>query len=290
MNLTEVKKSLDQQFARPLAQGSKRNIIFWYDENGEFADVVDNLDLENAQTIKLYNNNMFATKLHIEETDRENNLLVYSPLPRPDNRDNWLTDTIKYSQTFSTDITSIHLLNFGIDNALRSVVDKYKVFFGEKNRSERFASYALAPYTEYRIDLGVLSSLCKLKAPNIDNVVRTLLTEMVHGEKTIYESIIKFGNMDTFWLLMKEYFGYTFEEQSLEKLAIFLLCSHLSRSIAVEMPKDWQAYVSDNSNCLVFVDEFMKNSQHWENYNQLAVLVAEKLGLSSHADKWLISD
>lgn len=30
MNLTEVKKSLERQFDRQLAQGSKRNIVFWY--------------------------------------------------------------------------------------------------------------------------------------------------------------------------------------------------------------------------------------------------------------------
>jgi hypothetical protein len=34
MNLTEVKKSLERQFARELSQGSVRNIVFWYDEEG----------------------------------------------------------------------------------------------------------------------------------------------------------------------------------------------------------------------------------------------------------------
>ena len=54
MNLTEVKKSLDNQFARELAQGSKRNIIFWYDEDGVFADSTDTLDLENATIIVMH--------------------------------------------------------------------------------------------------------------------------------------------------------------------------------------------------------------------------------------------
>jgi hypothetical protein len=49
-------------------------------------------------------------------------------LPRPANRENWLTDTIKYSQTFSTDETSLNLLNFKIDSALRHVVARYKLF------------------------------------------------------------------------------------------------------------------------------------------------------------------
>jgi len=37
MNMTEVKKSLERQFDRELTQGSKRNTVFWYDEEGVFA-------------------------------------------------------------------------------------------------------------------------------------------------------------------------------------------------------------------------------------------------------------
>jgi hypothetical protein len=128
MNLTEVKKSLERQFARELSQGSVRNVVFWYDEEGVFAGDIDSLALEGVKIIKLNVNNMFATKLYIEETDTTGNLLVYSPLPRPANRENWLTDTIKYSQTFSTDETSLNLLNFKIDSALRHVVARYKLF------------------------------------------------------------------------------------------------------------------------------------------------------------------
>ena len=290
MNLTEVKKSLERQFSRDLRQGSKRNIVFWYDDEGIFADSIDALALDNVKTVKLYANNMFAVKLYIEETDRESNLLIYSPLPRPDDRENWLTDTIKYSQTFSTDETSLNLLNFKIDGALRSVVAKYKLFFRNNDRARKFESYGLAPYSESKIDLGVLSALCKLPAPNLDNVVRTLLVEMARGVIPVYDSIAKFGSLDAFWDLARKFYGYGFLEQSLEKLAVLLLCSHLSHGINGNMPKEWRAYVSENSNCYVFVDNFMKNSQLWEDYNILAHFVADKLGLAGSADKWTIDE
>lgn len=290
MNLTEVKKSIEQQLSRELRQGACRNIVFWYDEEGVFADSIDTLTLDNAKIIKLYDNNMFAIKLYIEETDRESNLLVYSPLPRPSNKGNWLTDTIKYSQTFSTDETSLTLLNYKIDNALRSVVAKYKLFFRNSERSKRFEGYGLAPYSEPKIDLAVLSALCKLPAPNLDNAVRVLLTELAHGQSTVYDSIAKFGNLDAFWSMVHKFYGYHFEEQSLEKLAILLLCSHFSHSINGNMPKEWQTYVSDNSNCFVFVDNFMKNSNLVEDYNALADFVADKLGLVDRTAKWTIDE
>jgi len=292
MNLTEVKKSLDGQFARLLPQGAKRHIVFWYDDGGMFAEPINNgmLELDNAKIIKVDSNTMFAVKLYIEETDKESNLLVYSPESRPDNRDNWLTDTICYSQIFSTDITSLNMLNLGVETALRSVMDKYKTFFNNAEREKIFVGYKLAPYSEAKIDIGILSALCKLPAPNIDGVVRTLLIEMINGESIVYENIDKFGNLDALWKYIKKAYGFNVEDLSLEKLAILLLTSHLSHSIDGDMPNGWKAYVSENPNCFVFVDNLMRNSQYLEDYNKLADFVSGKLGLADFIKTWTIDD
>jgi len=291
MNLTEIKKSLDQLFERQPSIGAIRNIIFWYDENGAFADDIDNLELANAKIIKLDNNNMFATKLYIERTDRESNLLVYSNMERPKNDENWLADTIKYSQNFSADEVSLILLNFGMDNALKSTVTKYRQFFLKyKTGYTKFEGYALAPYSENKIHLGVLSALCKLPAPNLDNVVRTLITEMVHGESTTWDYICKYGNEDSFWGLVKEFYGYNLEEKGLDRLAILLMCSHLAQMINTSLPKDWLIYISESPNCFVFVDNFMKNNQLWDDYNAVATFVADKLDLQNIVKYWTIDE
>jgi uncharacterized protein (TIGR02687 family) len=80
------------------------------------------------------------------------------------------------------------------------------------------------------------------------------------------------------------------QEQSLEKLAILLLCSHFSHGVNGHVPEEWQKYVSNNSNCYVFVFNFMKNSQLWEDYNVLANFAADKLGLSDNIKKWTIDE
>lgn len=291
MNLTEVKKSLERQFTRELSQGAKRNIIFWYDEEGVFAEDVDKLMIPDVKVIKLYDNNMFAVKLYIEETDQESNLLVYSPLPSPHNRENWLTDIIKYSYTFSADETSNNMLVLGVDHSLLYVMERYNLFFRNSERFKRFEGYHPGPeYTESKIDLCIHSALCKLPAPNLDQVVRTILIEMIHGETKIYEQINKFGNLNALWQMIRKSYGYKLEEQSLEKLAILLLCTHLSHSMDNTLPKAWQLYVSEKSNCFVFVDNLMKNSQLWDDYNKLADFVADKLGIAEYIRKWSIDE
>jgi len=135
-----------------------------------------------------------------------------------------------------------------------------------------------------------MSALCKLQAPNLDNVVRTLITEMVMGESTAWDYICKYGNEDVFWGLVKDFYGYDHEERSLDRLAITLMCSHLAQMINTTLPKDWLAYVSENPNCFVFVDNFMKNNQLWEEYNAVAAFVADKLGLQSIVKSWTIDE
>ena len=127
----------------------------------------------------------------------------------------------------------------------------------------------------------MLSALCKLPAPNFDNVVNTLLIELTNNETAVIDSIAKFADTNVLWSLIEKSYGYGFSEQSLEKLSIMLLVTHLSHSINGHMPKEWAEYVSSNTNCFVFVDNFMKNTQLWNEYNTLADLVADKLDLTS---------
>jgi len=291
MDLTEIKKTLEQLFDKQPRVGAKRNIIFWYDDNGIFVEDIDSLNLENVKLIKVDNNSMFATKLYIERTDQENNLLVYSAMARPDNLENWLTDTIKYSCEFFTDEVSLILLNFNMDISLKGIASKYKKFFLKyKAGIKKFESYNITMYTEDKIHIGVLSALCKLQTPSFDNVVRTLITELATGENTLWNSITMYGDIDVFWKLVNNYYGYSLEEKSLESLATVLLCSHLAQTIKTDLPKEWTSFVSQDPNCYWLVDGFMKNIDYIDNYSSVASLVAKKLDLEDVIRTWTLDE
>lgn len=69
-------------------------IVFWYDDNGEFVEDMQNVELENAKVYFLQVDNQFATKLFLERQDTTTNYLIYAPFPKPDVRDNHLEDTL----------------------------------------------------------------------------------------------------------------------------------------------------------------------------------------------------
>ncbi|MDR1203985.1 MAG: BREX-1 system phosphatase PglZ type A [Peptococcaceae bacterium] len=289
MNITEIKKSLDRMFAAPLRQGAARNIIFWYDESGAFADKIDGLNLAGAKTVKLCDNNVFATKLYIEREDTQSNLLIYSPFPRPANKENWLTDAIKYGQTFLTDEASLILLNYKMAGSLRPLAEIYKAFFRSAGRCRRFDGYGITEFTEKSLDIAILSALCKLPAPNFDACIREILCGVAEGDASLIETVGKFGSLDRLWLLIEEAYGYRFPDKDFEKLAILLLVTHLSQSID-KLPSAWSAYKSENTNGFVFVDGFMKMKGYTEKYKALADLVSDRLQLPKQLAKWKIDD
>ena len=57
LNLKQIEDRLNAEFA-----GDIRKLIFWYDDNGDFAEDVDSLTLTRAKVYHLQPDNQFYTK------------------------------------------------------------------------------------------------------------------------------------------------------------------------------------------------------------------------------------
>lgn len=62
MDADKVIQDLNRRFAAPLPEFYQRRIIFWYDEDQEFADKLDEIVLENAKTVILTGSNALQSK------------------------------------------------------------------------------------------------------------------------------------------------------------------------------------------------------------------------------------
>ena len=208
MNLTEIKKILDENLNKEISYGRKRNIVFWYDADGEFKDDIGDLTIENSKIIHLNDNNRFYIKYLLEKEDTESNYLIYSPNPKPLPRENYLLDIEKYSNEFSTDKATVIMRDFGVkDESLRNVFKKYIKFFGNKERYKRFSSYKITDYTEEKIDIAILSCLCKLNMPDFEMVLKTLFIEQAKEESKYFDDIVNFGDIDAFWSIVEKKYG-----------------------------------------------------------------------------------
>lgn len=293
MNLTEIKKILEESLNKEFTDGKKRNIVFWYDSESEFADEIGELVLENTKIIHLDNNNSFNIKYLIEKEDLISNYLIYSPNPKPSPRENWLLDIEKYSEEFSTDKATVIMRDFGVkDENLRPVFKKYIKFFGNKDRYKRFGSYNIKEFTEEKVDVAVLSSICKLPMSDFELVMKTLLMEDVKEEENkLVEEITKYGDYDAFWSIVERRYGYHLEEKSLKQLMIMFLVTNLSSTLDAKIPSTWGKFVSSKkADCIVFVNHYMSHSVDQEIYDLQAAKIEKELNLSQYISKWNIDD
>jgi uncharacterized protein (TIGR02687 family) len=288
MNLLQVKKVLEENFNKGPSEGKKRSIVFWYDGESEFVDDIDRLELDNAKILKLTNNNSFYTKYLLEKKDSESNYLVYSPSAKPSPRDNWLLDIVKYSMEFSTDKAVLIMRGLGVEgSSLRNTFKKYLKFFDNKERRRKFASYKLDDYTEEKVDIAVLSALCKLSAPDFEQVVKKVLIGETESENKYLEAIKTFGDIDAFWKLVEKRYGYAFEEMSLSRLLVMFLVTHLSYSLEGDLPETWKEYVSSKkADCIVLISNFMNHIADGKKYNVLADKADKLLNVKGHMSKW----
>ena len=93
-----IKSRLAERFAAPLPEFHKRRIIFWHDEDGEFAEQVNELDLPGVSIVNLTGKNNFAVKKLLAADDLTSDYLIYDPLAyEKDHKDDWLLDIKLYS-------------------------------------------------------------------------------------------------------------------------------------------------------------------------------------------------
>lgn len=130
-DIDKITQELNKRFAAPLPEFYKRRIIFWYDEDREFEDKIEELALANANVLALAGTNNFVAKKLLAVDDTTSNYLVYSPLRYEKPEDNWLINIELYSEEFRADLNSIWMDEMGLPNnaTVRRMVKGYRKFF-----------------------------------------------------------------------------------------------------------------------------------------------------------------
>ena len=131
MDSEKIIQDLNRRFAAPLPEFYKRRIVFWYDEDQEFADKLDEITVSGAKVIALTGTNNFYVKKLLAVDDPTSNYLVYSPLSYESQEDDWLLDMELYGEEFRADLVSMWMDEMGVAQtpALRRGFKQYRKFF-----------------------------------------------------------------------------------------------------------------------------------------------------------------
>jgi uncharacterized protein (TIGR02687 family) len=287
MNLLEIRNFLKELFSKPLGEGKVRHIVFWYDESGDFFEDMDTFELEDVKILKLNKKNAFYTKYYIEKEDLNSDLLIYSNMKKPSPQEDWLYDIFCYSEEFSTDRATVIMRELGIkDTLLKGVFKEYNTFFKNKERIAAFKNLNIEDYSEEKIHIGVLSVLTKVKLMSLEEIVKALIKENLDRSNKLYEDVKKFGSVEALWNLIENYYGYSFEEKSLERFMAMLLVTTMNETVKFELPKAYTPFISTKvTNCVVFVNHFMHHGIDSKYYDRMESLTSKKLKITSLLEK-----
>jgi len=177
------------------------------------------------------------------------------------------------------------------DDTLRGVFKKYSKFFNNKERYATFTNYGIENYTEEKIDIAVISALCKSDICDIEEVIKILFSEEIKEKNRYLEAINKFGNIEAFWILVEKYYGFNSVDKSLEKLMIFFMITNVHYTLEETLPKTWQQYVSyKKSDCIVFINHFMNHSADAKIYDVIADKIEGMLNIEQYIKEWDIDN
>ncbi|MBQ6828848.1 MAG: hypothetical protein IJO46_12625, partial [Thermoguttaceae bacterium] len=227
--LNEIQKKLQERFAAPKPEFHRRRVVFWRDEEREFENGLDSLELPGVKVVKLEDDNNFSVKKLLLHDDVESDFLIYAPLQVENGQANWLRDVELWSEEFRADAVSMQTSRLQIEksaeNAIRSAVKRFDKFFANKERVERLGKIGRAYQNEAEFELDVLSVLVGRDGGAAQDVLVAVLAAGLDEEKNApFNEIRKFADVDVFWKFARQCVGGDDgEEKTLLNLATRLL-------------------------------------------------------------------
>ena len=273
MDTEKIIQDLNRRFAAPLPEFHQRRIIFWVDEDREFEDKVDEIQLDNARLIKATGSNFFELKKLLIVDDVTGNYLVYCPLTFDKPEDNWLLNIELYSgEPFRADLNTIWMDEMGLppSQMLRKQVKQYHKFFNAKERRAKVAALAGNITTASQLHLGVMAAICGVRELNPNQIIRAVLMNGLDAESNaIYQSMVNFGAQAAFRALVRQATGFqNTDDAGLDRLAAHILLTAVTRTLHREYLQGLDDFISEahQAFCYDFVSEWLHSDELHELY------------------------
>ena len=244
MAIEDIKKELEEKFNRPLDEFYKRRIIFWNDEEGQFKDEVNELELDNAEVLILSENNQFASKRILSSEDLEHNYLVYNPL-NTDKENDWFLDIKLYSEEYRADMVSRWMDEMKIDNTveLRNEVKQFKEFFKASKRRSLVNPSGEKIKTKNYLYMSILAAISGVKERTPSSIIQAVLADGDDINNQIKVDLLKYSASDLFWSMVNRTTGYS--GTNVDDLRIHVVLSAISRTMSSKVLSGLESKYSD---------------------------------------------
>ncbi len=283
MDLQNIQDQLNSEFSK-----QETRIIFWFDDKGDYASEVEELQLDNAKLHILDSSNWFYSKWLLNESDAEGKYLVYAPFGKPRDEENPMADMYYYSVPYYTDRVLQMSGELGIDEKLKVHLEEFPAFWKNKIRIEKFKELGIDYYNERNIKIGLLAVLTDVKTPSFEEIIKQII---LTPEKDYMKQIDTMGLAEDFWKLSKYYFEYESDKPSINDLAVCLVITYAASTLKDMLPSSMRGYILKKRNdAVVFVRNIMDNVLYQKEYEKLAEEIDKNLRFTKQIKENLLKD
>ena len=289
MKAEQVDQALRQKFV-----GEGARLVFWHDENGEFAEYVAvglPKELAAVQVLDLTQVGGFSAKLRLEREDPNGHYLVYSQGELPPVEEDWLLDIRLYSAQFHADMASIWLQELGLSSlALRDHLKAREAFLRSQERRKRLARLVTPQDEPAGLDLKMMAVLVGSPVATPFDVLRGLCQDNLQeglfdltAEPELISTFEKMDLLERFWSLMRDEFGYTAETPSVAGLLRKLFISEFiyqADGAKLDSLMQHRLPAKGGRNAVVFLTQWRDSSGNAVSYEAAAAAVAKEQKIS----------
>lgn len=293
-DIDKITQELNKRFAAPLPEFYKRRIIFWYDEDREFEDKIEELVLADANVLALTGTNNFMAKKLLAVDDTTSNYLVYCPLRYEKPEENWLINIELYSEEFRADLNSIWMDEMGLPNnaTVRRMVKGYRKFFNSIERRKSVAEKAKNIATASQLHMAVMASICGINDVQPSGIIRAVLADSLDLESnSIYQDFVKYGANTPFWVMVAQATGYSEgDDVDLGRLATHILLTATTRTMRPEHLAGLDGFISTphQSYCYDMISDWLQTD--YDGLYNIARFVEDEARLSARFMKLNVED
>lgn len=261
----------------------KHRVLVWYDETGEFADIYDSLEFEDALKEKL-NHNEFEVKYKLYLAHPDKKFLLYIPYQRPADEYNWLLDVEESNKLFSTDQPTLLLqdMELPIRSDTKDWVSEHIIFFKSKERLNAFKKTLDEGDSLKELNLKLCQITFASSTAQIDEMIQVFAQAYVEGVDEDLDAELKRFNLKTFfWNEVATLYSRRDASQHLslqpEKLSIADFLIQLFR-------KNCGLTASEsllNESAVVLINRWKDSLKFAEVFKELSYLLEESLSIAT---------
>ena len=290
MELDSIVKQLNKKFSEPLPEFFKRRVIFWNDEDGDFKEDINGLQLKNAKVIVLKDNNNFAVKRLLTSEDLENNYLVYNPFAT-DMEDDWLLDIKLFSEDFRADQLSMWMQEMNISPipAVRDQLKEYKQFLNAAARRKVLAQFGSEITNVQRLHMAVLASILKTRM-NPKEIIKSVMKDGSDLQNKAKADLLTYSASSKFWSLVDKTTGFN-SSNNVDHMDTHIVLSAVSQTMPDKVLSGLETKFSSIHSpfCYDLISEWIHSDSKEEVYEILR-RIEKELKLNDRFNSFEIDD